>query len=166
MNRDLRALLVDVAAGEIGPSIAARARALLQPAKRATPKRKPQELGEAYAHAVARQAREMVEEGEAKARMREEVFLWNLAHTRDESAPFGRCDCGCGYNFRHATEGECDHWKGRRGPEAHTRANGWRLSFGCHVHKTLNKPDVPHWNAKRKNYCERAGIPFVPRRER
>jgi hypothetical protein len=166
VNREVLELLRDVARGEIGPAISARARALMEPKKSPAPKKRPRELGEAYAHAVARRKREDLEEAEAKATMRADVWTWNLAHTRDAAAPNGRCDCGCGYVFRHADEGECDHWKGRRGPDAHTRGNGWRLAFGCHVHKTLNRPDVATWNAKRKAYCERAGIAFVPRRER
>jgi hypothetical protein len=103
----------------------------------------------------------------AAGAMRAAVFVWNLASTADESAPHGRCDCGCGYAFRHPDDGECDHWKGGSSRE-HTRANGWRLRRECHEEKDGRRPMPPgaiSFNARRRAYCERAGIPFVPRKE-
>lgn len=108
------------------------------------------------------------EQEEAIRRMHGEVWLWNLTHTKSSSAPCGRCDCGCGYAFRHLEEGELDHWKGRRGPDAHTRPNGWRLRVRCHEEKDGRRPRAPGsptFNERRRAYCERAGIPFVPRKE-
>jgi hypothetical protein len=104
----------------------------------------------------------------AAGAMRAAVFAWNLATTADESAPHGRCDCGCGYAFRHAEDGECDHWKGGSSRE-HTRANGWRLRRECHEQKDGRRPMEPgavSFNARRRAYCDRAGIPFAPRKER
>jgi 5-methylcytosine-specific restriction endonuclease McrA len=103
-----------------------------------------------------------LEEELAIRMMHDDVWRWNVFHSD------GRCDCGCGYLFRTKQEGELDHWKGRRGPGAHTRANGWRLRRECHEKKDGRRPippDEPLFNARRRAYCERAGIPFVPRKE-
>lgn len=112
--------------------------------------------------------KEARDEDQAKRDMHEAVWTYNLAHTTSPIAPHGRCDCGCGYAFRHHEEGECDHWKGRRGPGAHTRENGWRLRRECHEQKDGRRPMPPgaeSFNERRRRYCARAGIPFVPRKD-
>lgn len=129
------------------------------------PRPAPEKVIPALELAKAQARRAEREEEEAKRRMHGAVFDWNREHASDAAAPFGRCDCGCGYAFRHHDEGECDHWKGRLGHGAHSRANGWRLRFSCHVAKTLNEPSAAVWNAKRAAYCVRADVPFVPRKE-
>lgn len=177
-DRELRELLRDVARGELGPAIAARAQALLdrKESKETTgPKKKTEQLGAGYAHAKTRRAIEEVRETFAKREMHDAVFAWNREHTRGPGAFHGRCDCGCGGAFKHAADGECDHWIERSQGGEHTRANGWRLLSACHDAKTNNRPppDAPpgwngrrEWNARRERYCARAGIPFVPRREK
>jgi 5-methylcytosine-specific restriction endonuclease McrA len=104
----------------------------------------------------------------AKASMRAAVWAWNLTNTSDPTAPHGRCDCGCGYTFRHAEDGELDHWKGGSSRE-HTRENGWRIRRECHEQKDGRRRlpfGAAPFNYRRKAYCARAGIPFVPRKER
>lgn len=127
-------------------------------------------------HAAARRREEDNAETNAKAQMHAEVFAWNILNTPGQ---FGSCDCGCGYLFKFAAEGECDHWIERSQGGEHTRENGWRLRYNpCHLAKTNN--EVPanqrlnygegsgreYWNTMRRLYCERAGIPFVERRVR
>jgi hypothetical protein len=142
------------------------ARALL--ARSDAPRAAPEKKIRAVALAKARAAEAERAEERAIRRMHAEVWLWSFTHTRDAGAPHGRCDCGCGYAFRHDGEGELDHWKGRRGPEAHTRANGWRLRSDCHEKKDGRRKipaGEPPFNARRRAYCERAGIAFIPRKE-
>jgi hypothetical protein len=122
--------------------------------RKARPKK---DLGGATAHHAKVRRQEDLDEEKAKRAMHDAVFAWNIAHG-------GRCDCGCGYLFRHATEGECDHWAGRKGEGAHTRENGWRLRHDCHEDKTHNRPSRQEWNRRRFAYCQRAGIPYVERR--
>jgi hypothetical protein len=136
-------------------------------------------LGTAADFAAARRAQEDEAEDQAKRDMRAAVFDWNIAHTGGPGVRFGRCDCGCGYVFRHAEEGECDHWIERSQGGEHTRENGWRLRTECHHEKTNERPPLDIgpgaalqssargiWNLRRQDYCKRAGIPFVPRREK
>lgn len=168
MKKALRDLLLDVARGEIGPAVAARAHALLAGDGDEAPAPEKAPIP-SLSYVDERRAREAQEEAEAKRRMREAVWAWNREWTSSPAAPFGRCDCGCGYAFRHAEEGECDHWKGRVGPDAHTRENGWRLRRECHEQKDGRRPMPPGaipFNARRQVYCARAEIPFVPRKER
>jgi hypothetical protein len=143
-----------------------KARGLL--ARRDCPRPPPEKeipaLDAAAAHARARETLL----AKAKRRMHDEVWEWNLRHTVGFGAAYGRCDCGCGYPFRSRDEGECDHWKGRKGPDAHTRENGWRLRKECHEEKDGRRPMTPgadSFNERRRVYCARAGIPFVPRKE-
>lgn len=108
------------------------------------------------------------EQDEAIRLMHFKVWAYNQVQTYSLGSPFGRCDCGCGYAFRHSLDGELDHWKGRHGADAHTRENGWRLRRECHEMKDGRRPipaGEPTFNERRKAYCERAGIPFVPRKE-
>lgn len=94
----------------------------------------------------------------------------NLRTTRSNvNAPHGLCDCGCCYPFRSVTEGECDHWISRSQGGPDTKENGWRLrggAGGCHEQKTNGTPSARDWDVRRRNYCDRAGIPFVARKER
>lgn len=99
------------------------------------------------------------QEDAAKLAMHDEVWEWNLAHG-------SRCDCGCGYLFRHIEEGECDHWIERSQGGEHTRANGWRLRSECHHAKTANEPSRQDWNLRRADYCIAAGILYIERRAR
>lgn len=133
-------------------------------------------LGAAADHAAARRRQEEKDEVQAKIDMHEACFAWNRANTADRFAPHGRCDCGCGYAFRHANEGECDHWIELSQGGENTRENGWRLRAECHFEKTNERPPMdvgplriaPRaiWNMRRADYCRRAGIPFMPRREK
>ena len=112
-----------------------------------------------------RKRRELEEEIAAVKAMRDQVFEWNAANT---GGAVGRCDndeCPRPF-FPHAQAGELDHWIERSQGGTHTRENGWRLCTACHHEKTSNRPDRATWNERRRRYCERAGVPFVPRRER
>ena len=144
----------------------AEARRLL--ARMDCPRPPPEKRIAAVDLANARQRETIRNIATAKAKMRRAVWAWNLAHTLGLGAPFGHCDCGCGYAFRFPDEGECDHWKGRKGEGAHTRENGWRLRDLCHRQKdgrAKREPGSPTFNERREAYCKRAGIPFVPRKE-
>jgi 5-methylcytosine-specific restriction endonuclease McrA len=165
VNRDVKALLLDVARGEIGPAIAERARALLDGKPTAAPKKRASQLGAAYAHAKTRRALEDAEETFAKSQMHNDVWRWNLDHTASTAAPHGRCDNpDCQRPFRYFDDGDCDHWIERSQGGEHTRENGWRLCRPCHTDK--DGPENEAWNRRRTIYCARAGIPFVPRRTR
>jgi 5-methylcytosine-specific restriction endonuclease McrA len=160
MNQVLDQIVRAVAAGKVTRRIELLAKRLVDHEKRQAELAAARARPAALEHADARRRREDLEEDAAKRRMHDEVWSWNCS----EGA--GRCDCGCGYAFRHATEGECDHWIERSQGGEHTRENGWRLRSECHDAKTNNRPGRASWNARRQTYCERAGIPFVPRRER
>lgn len=175
MKRELRELLRDVARGEIGPEVARRAAELLEPRRRAAPRRRAGELGAAHAHAETRRRAEQDAVPEARKAMWAAVLAWNIVQTRGPGAPRGRCDCGCGAAFRHATDGEVDHWVERSQGGEDTRENGWRITTDCHWRKTNNRPPVgadersdarAAWNERRAAYCVRADVPFVPRRVR
>jgi 5-methylcytosine-specific restriction endonuclease McrA len=122
------------------------------------------------AHVERRHAQEHEDEVAAKLAMHDAAWSWNLAHTIGAGAPYGRCDCGCGGAFLYFAHGHCDHWieRSRGGP--HTRANAWRLLPDCHERKGRSHPPLgdgpPTWNGRREAYCERAEIPFIPRKER
>lgn len=120
-------------------------------------------LGEAVKLARRRVRDNELAEDLAKQIMHERVFAWNVEHGRTR---FGECDCGCGTIFKHADDGEVDHWTPRSRGGAHTRENGWRLAAGCHEAKHAARPSVAAWNRKREAYCERAGIPFVAHRDK
>lgn len=165
MNRALRVYVESVATGEaprpalverarrdLGRDEAARARRM----KKSLPRRKDK----AARHASDSDAVKVMWAG---------VMAWNLANTRGPGAPAGRCDCGCGTPFRHATDGEVDHWiEKSQGGEDH-RENGWRLISEHHRMKTDREPPPgdgpPTWNERRADYCRRAGIEFVERKE-
>lgn len=166
MKRELRALLLDVARGEIGPAVAARAQELLErKGTKAAPKKKAGQLGAAYEHAKKRRQGEDAAETAAKREMHDAVWRWNLHWTASTTAPHGRCDnAECQKPFRFFDDGDCDHWIERSQGGEHTRANGWRLCRECHTDK--DGPDRAAWNRRRKTYCERARILFVARRER
>lgn len=159
MNREIRDLLRDVARGEIGPAVSKRAQDLLDGKPPPGIARPPGSLGTAYAEIVAHRIQRRTERERTKLEMHEDVWAWNIEHG-------ATCDCGCGYRFRHADEGECDHWLERSQGGEHTRENGWRLSHVCHRMKTDNHPDRADWNERRRAYCQRAGIPFVSRKEK
>ncbi len=166
MKREIWQLLRDVSRGEIGPVISKRAQELIDGKEPPGIRRRPEQLGSAYAFAKARHEQLNEEEDQAKRRMREEVFRWNLINTAELGAPYGRCDCGCGYAFRHADEGECDHWIPRSQGGKHTRENGWRLRHWCHEDKTRERPSRLIWNSRRLAYCMAAGVAHMPRRVR
>ncbi len=163
VKRAVRDLLRDVAAGEVGPAVAARAKELLGPRRKPGPK-KPRPASVAFA--AARRRQEDDAELEAVLAMHSAVWALNRILTADRAAPAGRCDCGCLIAFRHADEGELDHWIERSQGGEHTAANGWRLSKEHHWDKTANRPSRADWNQRREEYCRKAGVPFVPRRER
>ncbi len=165
-RRELRQLLRDVAAGEIGPGISKRAQELINGKPPPGIEKRLEQLGTAYAFAKAQHARRKQERREALRRMHQEAFAWNREHSADELAPHGRCDCGCGLAFRHAEDGACDHWVPRSQGGPHVRENGWRLTHVCHRMKGEDHPSRAAWNERRQRYCDWAGIPFVPRRER
>lgn len=162
MRREVRDLLRDVAAGDVSPALAIRAKELL-----ARKKRRPRQARAAPSLlSEQRQDARAHEERQAIAAMRFDVWRLNLVLTGGRTAPAGACDAGCGRAFRHPEEGELDHWISRSQGGKHEAVNGWRCCPACHADKTANQPSVAAWNVRRAAYCERAGVPFVARRER
>lgn len=154
--------------GNPDPRVVERARRELERAAAARTRKLAKSRPSRKAKAAAR-----AQVGQDRQVMHAEVWAWNLAHTRGPGAFHGRCDCGCGQAFRHATEGELDHWIELSQGGEDTRENGWRLTAECHWRKTNERPPPgnhedsparPLWNAAREAYCQRAGILFVPRR--
>lgn len=164
MKRTLRQLLREVAAGECGPAISARAQDLLDGKPPPGIRKKAEQLGVGYLLMTKRKVEEIAAAAEAARRMRADVWAENLR--LNPSWLYGVCDCGCGWYFRYDQEGELDHWIPLSQGGPNTRENGWRLRRVCHRAKTDKRPDRETWNAKRKAYCERAGVPFVPMREK
>ena len=111
---------------------------------------------------AAKRKAKRVNRRDARMAMHDGVWQMNLILTADPTAPHGRCDCGCGYSFRHVNDGECDHWieRSQGGPD--TPANGWRLAVNCHNAKGAG--DREDWNFRRRQYCYRAAVPFIERR--
>lgn len=178
MNPFTRALAERVKADEAAPAaLRARADAALRADEMARQRRRNKKaaasrgaLGEALQLTKKRARDRELAESIARQVMHERTFAWNVESTRGPGAPHGLCDAGCGYVFRSADDGEADHWipLGQGGES--TRENGWRLCARprgqCHQDKHADRPSREEWNARRRSYCERAGIPFVERRTR
>lgn len=95
MKLELRRLLEDVAAGEIGPGIASRAKELLEAKRAPRARKRPEDLGAAYAHAAGRRR---VAEQEREEIKRE---TWVACCARSRIDHHGALACeGC---HRHAT---------------------------------------------------------------
>jgi 5-methylcytosine-specific restriction endonuclease McrA len=107
-----------------------------------------------------KEAEETESHAERTARVRQEV--WARAGGVWGHAPFGLCECGCGRGVSRDTF-QMDHWIGAaKRKEMTTIENCWALHRDCHNDK--GGPDVDKWNQLRKAFCEKNGLPFIPRK--
>jgi 5-methylcytosine-specific restriction endonuclease McrA len=79
----------------------------------------------------------------------------------------GGCCEACGVEM--ASGGELDHWLGGSSRRRETTPEGtWRLCPMCHHDKTNaggpGSSALEFWNERRRAFCEKNGIPFVPRK--
>ena len=130
MNLRLRQLLQDVARGEIGPAVAARAKEFLDgPDESTLPRRRPEQLGAAYAHHLKVRAVEVVD---AKT-YRKDVRAACVERAQ------GCCEA-CG--SRRGPALHWDHFWGRGREES--VESSWMLCAYCDHAKTESKTDHGH----------------------